>query len=154
MFSVFGMFLEYHLFVKERNGDDSSSKELVNTMQLLLYSNGDDPNQKRLETAVQTVIPESQIELFKSLAEFEGRLRMPVEPDSIAVLSASNGEELQRMQLLRALLTEIFVVLVVPDREEGTIRLAHLLLPRFLSQQEDTFIDLGKVLAKMYRTPH
>jgi len=148
------MFLEYHLFVKERNGDDSSSKELVNTMQLLLYSNGDDPNQKRLETAVQTVIPESQIELFKSLAEFEGRLRMPVEPDSIAVLSASNGEELQRMQLLRALLTEIFVVLVVPDREEGTIRLAHLLLPRFLSQQEDTFIDLGKVLAKMYRTPH
>jgi hypothetical protein len=100
------------------------------------------------------VIPESQIELFKSLAEFEGRLRMPVEPDSIAVLSASNGEELQRMQLLRALLTEIFVVLVVPDREEGTIRLAHLLLPRFLSQQEDTFIDLGKVLAKMYRTPH
>lgn len=151
---MFGMFLEYHLFVKERNGDDSSSKELVNTMQLLLYSNGDDPNQKRLETAVQTVIPESQIELFKSLAEFEGRLRMPVEPDSIAVLSASNGEELQRMQLLRALLTEIFVVLVVPDREEGTIRLAHLLLPRFLSQQEDTFIDLGKVLAKMYRTPH
>jgi hypothetical protein len=151
---MFGMFLEYHLFVNERNGNDSSSKELVNTMQLLLYSNADDPNQKRLETAVQTVIPESQIELFKSLVEFEERLRMPVEPDSIAVLSASNGEELQRMQLLRALLTEIFVVLIVPDWEEGTIRLAHLLLPRFLSQQEDSFIDLGKVLAKMYRTSH
>ena len=148
------MFLEYHLFVKERNGDDSSSKELVNTMQLLLYSNGDDPNQKRLETAVQTVIPESQIELFKSLADFGERLRMPIEPDSIAVLSVSSRDELQRMQLFRALLTEIFVVLVVPDWEAGTIRLAHLLLPRFLSQQEDNFVDLGKVLAKIYRTAH
>jgi hypothetical protein len=151
---MFGMFLEYHLSVKKRNGDDSAPKELVNPMHLLLYSKGDDPNQLRLAAAVQTVIPESQIELFKSLAEFEERLRMPVEPDSIAVLSALNLEELKRMQLLRALLTEIFVVLVVPDREEGTIRLAHLLLPRFLSQQEDTFIDLGKVLAKIYRTSH
>ena len=123
-------------------------------MQLLLYSNGNEPNQKRLEAAVQMVIPESQIESFKSLADFGERLRLPVEPDSIAVLSASNLEELQRMQLLRALLTEIYVVLVIPDREEGTIRLAHLLLPRFLSQQQDTFIDLGKVLAKIYGTSH
>jgi len=123
-------------------------------MQLLLYSSGDSPNQKRLEAAVQKVIPESQIELFQSLADFGERLRLPVEPDSIAVLSASNREELQRMQLLRALLPEIYIVLVIPDGEEGTIRLAHLLLPRFLSQQKDTFIDLGKVLAKMYRTSH
>jgi hypothetical protein len=37
------------------------------------------------------------------------------------------------MQSLRALLTEIFVVLVLPDWEDRTIGLAHLLRPQFLS---------------------
>lgn len=123
-------------------------------MQLLFYSSGDDQNKKRLEGAVHKVIPESQIECFKELNDLRERLRTPVEPDSIAVLSASDRTELQQMQLLRGLLTEIFVVLVIPDRKKGTIELAHHLLPRFLSQKNDNFIDLGEVLNKMYRTSH
>jgi hypothetical protein len=118
-------------------------------MQLLFYSSGDDQNRKRLEAAVHQVIPESQIELFKRLDDFRERLRMPVEPESIAVLMASDREELQRMQRLRGLLTEIYVVLVIPDRKKSTIELAHLLLPRFLSQTKDNFTNLGKVLNKM-----
>ena len=119
-------------------------------MQLLYYSSGDDQNNKRLEAAVHKVIPESQIELFQRLDDFRDRLRRPIEPDSIAVLSASNREELQRMQRLRGLLTEIYVVLVIPDQEKSTIELAHLLLPRFLSQKESDFTDLKIVLNKMY----
>ena len=79
---------------------------------------------------------------------------MPIEAESIAVLMASDQEELQEMQLLRWLLTEIYVVLVIPDRKKSTIELAHLLLPRFLSQTKDNFINLGKVLNKIYRTSH
>jgi hypothetical protein len=123
-------------------------------MQLLYYSRTVDKNNERLEAAVHKVIPKGRIEPFKSLIDLEERLRTPVEPDSIAVLSASNREELQQMQLLRGLLTEIFVVLVIPDRKKSTIELAHLLLPRFLSQQNDDFKDLSKVLDKIYRTPH
>ena len=100
------------------------------------------------------MIPASKIELFNKLSDFKKRLRMPIEPDSIAVLSAANREELQKMQLLRGLLTEIYVVLVIPDRKKRTIELAHLLLPRFLSQKKDNFIDLGNVLDKMFRTSH
>jgi hypothetical protein len=152
--SEFGMFLDYYRVEIVADDIHSLSKESVNPVQLLYFSSGADRNQKRLETAVKTAIPESQIEVFKRLEDFGKRLRLPIEPDSIAVLSAADRDELLRMQQLRWLLSEIFVVLVVPDREEGTIRLAHLLLPRFLSQQEDTFIDLGKVLAKIYRTAH
>lgn len=123
-------------------------------MQLLFYSSRDDQIKKRLAAAVHKVIPESKIELFQRLDDFGERLRMPVEPESIAVLSASDREELRRMQPLRGLLTEIFVVLVIPDRRKSTIELAHLLLPRFLSQKKDDFKDLGKVLNKMYRTSH
>jgi len=119
-------------------------------MQLLLYSSKDDQNAKRLKAAVHKVIPESKIELFKRLDDFRERLRRPVEPNSIAVLSVPNREELQQMQLLRRLLTEIYVVLVIPDRKESTIKLAHLLLPRFLSQRNNNFIELSKVLNKMY----
>jgi len=148
------MFLDYDSIGIYRNGVGSSLRENSKPMQLLFYSSRDDQNKKRLEAAVHKVIPESKIELFKRLDDFMERLRTPIEPDSIAVLSASDREELQKMQLLRGLLTEIFVVLVIPDRKKSTIELAHFLLPRFLSQKNDNFIDLSKVLDKMYRTSH
>jgi hypothetical protein len=144
------VFLDYDLLGIKRNGGDSFLKENLNPMNLLFYSTGDDQNKKRLEASVHKVIPESKIELFKRLDDFRERLRMLIEPDSIAVLSASNREELQRMQLLRGLLTEIYVILVIPDRKKSTIELAHLLLPRFLSQKESDYTDLKIVLNKMY----
>ena len=123
-------------------------------MQLLLYSSGDARNKDRLEAAVHEVIPAGKIELFKRLDDFGQRLRRPIEPNSIAVLSASNREELQQMQRFRELLTEIYIVLVIPDRKKSTIELAHLLLPRFLSQQKSDFTDLKIVLNKMYTHAH
>jgi len=119
-------------------------------MQVLFYSSENGQGEKRLEAAVHQVIPESKIELFKRLDDLRERLRKPVEPDSIAVLSALNREELQQMQLLRRLLIEIYIVLVVPDRKKSTIKLAHLLLPRFLSLANSDFTDLKIVLGKMY----
>jgi hypothetical protein len=119
-------------------------------MQLFFYSSKDDQNTRRLEAAVRQAVPESQIGLFKRLADFRQRLQMPVEPDSVAVLSASNRQELLRLQALRELLTEIYVVLVIPDRKKSTIELAHLLLPRFLSSIESDFKDLSQVVNKMY----
>ena len=123
-------------------------------MQLLLYSSGNNQNSRRLEAAVHKVIPAGKIELFKRLDDFGERLRRPIEPNSIAVLSASIQEELQQMQRFRELLTEIYIVLVIPDRKKTTIELAHLLLPRFLSQQASDFADLKIVLNKMYTNPH
>jgi hypothetical protein len=149
-FYEFGMFLDYDSVGIKRNGVDSFLKENLNPMQLLFYSSRDDQNKERLEAAVHKVIPENKVELFKRLDDFRERLRMPIEPDSIAVLSASNREDLQQMQLLRGLLTEIYIVLVIPDRKASTIRLAHLLLPRFLSQKESDFSDLKMVLNKMF----
>jgi hypothetical protein len=126
----------------------------ITAMRLLLYSCRESEDSKRLEATVHKVIPKDRIELFKSLTELRERLRTPVEPDSIAVLLASSEEELRKMQPLRVLLPEIFVVLVIPDRMRSTIALAHLLLPRFLSQKSDDFKDLGRVLEKICRTAH
>lgn len=119
-------------------------------MQLLYYSNGHDPVHRRLKAAIHRAVPERQIESFTKFEGFSERLRKPIEPDSIAVLSASSRAELQQMQPLQGLLPEIYVVLVVPDRKKSTLELAHLLLPRFLSNKDNDFADLIIVLRKMY----
>jgi hypothetical protein len=123
-------------------------------VQLLVYARNDDDNGKRLLAAVSAALPLKPPGVYRQLAALRSALCAIVEPDSIAVLSAVDRRELRRLQALRGLLGEIFVVLVVPDFSKDTIRLAHLLLPRFISRQEDSFSDLTDVLRKMAFTPH
>jgi len=123
-------------------------------MQLLFYASKNDENQNRLDAAIRSVAPGGAIEHFTQLDELRDRLRSIVEPNSIMVLAAVDREELQKMQAFRDMLTEFFIILVIPDRQEDTIKLAHLLRPRFLSQVNDDFMDLNQIVAKMIRTPH
>jgi hypothetical protein len=104
--------------------------------------------------AVHEALPHRPIRIFQQLTALQELLRTIVEPGSIAVLSAVDQAELRQMQALRGLLTEIFIVLVIPDYKKSTIRLAQLLLPRFISQKEDSYSDLKEVLKKMVNTPH
>jgi hypothetical protein len=123
-------------------------------MQLLFYASKNDENENRLDAAIRSAAPGGTMEHFTRLDDLRNRLRRIVDPDSIMVLAAVDREELLKMQAFRDLLTEIFVILVLPDREKSTIQLAHLLRPRFLSQTSDDFSDLNQVVAKMIRTPH
>ncbi|MGD2084637.1 MAG: hypothetical protein PVH61_00490 [Candidatus Aminicenantes bacterium] len=123
-------------------------------MQVLFYASGNDKDKNRLEAAIHDAVPGRAIELFTRLDALRDRFRFIVEPDSIAVLLAADGEELREMQMFRELLPEIYVILVIPDWQESTVKLAHLLLPRFLNQKADSFTDLIKVLKKMVRDTH
>ena len=119
-------------------------------MQLLFYSSTVDQDNKRLEAAVHKAVPAGRIEIFKRLDDLRERLRTPVEPDSVVLFLVSSLKELQDMQSLRGLLTEIYIILVLPDLNKGTIKIAHHLLPRYLSQKNSNFADLKVVLHKMY----
>jgi hypothetical protein len=119
-------------------------------MQLLFYSSTADQDNKRLQAAVHKAVPPGRIEIFKRLDDLRERLRTPVEPDSVAVFLASSRKELQDIQSLRGLLTEVYIILVLPDLNKGTIKIAHHLLPRYLSQKGSDFADLKVVLRKMY----
>jgi hypothetical protein len=122
-------------------------------VQLLLYAGKDDKNGQRLTDAVHEALPHKTIAIFRQLTALQDLLHTIVEPNSIAV-SAIDQAELRQMQILRKIFTEIFIVLVVPDYKKSTIRLAHLLLPRFISQKEDSFSNLQEVLKKMVGTIH
>jgi hypothetical protein len=119
---------------------------------LLFYASRDDPDRNRLAAVIDQVIPKKRAEFFRRFEDLRDRLRRPVEPDSIAVLVASDRAELLKMQGLRAWLAEVSVILVVPDGAADMITLSHRLLPRFLCRKDDDFEDLKKVLRKMSRT--
>lgn len=123
-------------------------------MQLLFFASKNNNDKKRLESVIQNALPDKTIESFTCLDALRERIRFIVEPNSIAVLLASDRDELCEMQMLRELLPEIYVILVIPDWQKSTLNLAHLLLPRFLSQKEDSFSDITSVLKKMVRTVH
>jgi len=123
-------------------------------MQLLFYASKNDKNEKRLKNAIQSASLAGTIEHFTRLDDFRDRLRRIVEPNSIMVLAAVDRKELLKMHAFRDMLSEIYIILVLPDRRKSTIRLAHLLKPRFLSVIQDDFKDLNQIVAKMIRTPH
>lgn len=123
-------------------------------MQILFYASKKDKNEDRLEAAIRSAAPGGTIEHFTGLAELKERLRTIIEPDSVMVLAAVDRPELKKMQAFRDMLTEIFIILVLPDREKSTIHLAHKLRPRFISQLQDDFDELNQVVTKMIQTPH
>lgn len=123
-------------------------------MQILFYASKNDKNELRLEAAIRAAAPGGTIEHFTGLNELRERLRSIIEPDSIMVLAAVDRPELLKMRSFRDMLTEIFIVLVLPDREKSTIRLAHLLRPRFISQLQDDFSELNQIVTKIIETPH
>jgi len=122
-------------------------------MQVLLYASRNDKDRNRLETALRNAIPGRVIEHFTRLDALRERFGFIIEPDSVIILLAADHGELRELQMFRELLTEIYVILVVPDWEESTVKLAYLLLPRLLSQKKDSFIDLIKVVKKIARIP-
>ena len=123
-------------------------------MQLLFYASKNDKNEKRLKDAIQSAALEGMIEHFTRLDGFRDRLRSIIEPNSILVLAAVNRKELLEMQAFRDMLTEIYIILVLPDQRKSTIKLAHLLRPRFLSVIQDDFSHLSQIVAKMIQNPH
>ena len=118
-------------------------------MQILFFASKKDDDKIRLGKAIFRAVPGRTIEFFSTLDALRERFRSIIEPNSIAVLLASDREELLEMQLFRELLPEIYIILVIPDWEKSTVKLARLLLPRFLSRKTDDFNVLSKVLKKM-----
>jgi hypothetical protein len=123
-------------------------------MQLILYASKNNQYEEKLEAAVISAAPGMAIERFSRLDDLRERLRNIVEPNSIAVLMAGDREEIQNLQAFRDMLIEIYIILVLPDRQADTINLAHQLRPRFLSSVKDDFTALKLIIRKIIQSPH
>ena len=67
----------------------------------------------------------------------------------IVLLTARTKKELKELIGLREFLSDIRVILILPDRDHETISDAHALYPRFITYIDGDYSDLKAVLTKM-----
>jgi hypothetical protein len=118
-------------------------------MNVLCYRITEDDNGKRLKTEIEATVPEEKRELYDSFEALVERLRTSLKNSFIAVLFAPDRKELGRLLEIGALLQDIPVILILPDRDRKTVQSGHSLFPRFLSYVDSDFKDVGAVLCKM-----
>jgi hypothetical protein len=127
-------------------------------MGLLVYIPKKDEQGRQLQQMVGGLLWQDSIEIFYEFKYFDFRLRNLTGNEDIALLYASTAEDLDDLVANRNLFLNLRLVLILPDSDEGTIAKGHLLRPRFMSYQDNSFADLSAVLQKMRKksspSPH
>jgi len=118
-------------------------------MSVLLYATAEKGPGERLRAVVKTFVPEKNIELLATIQSLSDRLREPKDAEDVAILLAANRDELGEFLSVSDLLSDLRIILVLPDREGETVAKGHTLKPRFLSYGDSNFIDVAAVLSKM-----
>jgi len=118
-------------------------------VKILFYSTTSEELGKGIEEKLAMLAPEGGVEVYRSIKELAHGLHRLCDHDTIAILRAQDREELLRIVSLRDLLQGVRIILLIPDREEETISLAHRLRPRFLGNSESDLSDTLSVLRKM-----
>ncbi len=120
-------------------------------MKLILYSNGANEAGKKLQEVIETSFPVNHRELYQTIESLAARFRQPGVCDTIAVLLASTRKELSNILSIRNLLSDLRIILILPDRENETVRKAYTLYPRYVGYADDAdFKDVSAVLHKMF----
>ncbi len=118
-------------------------------MNVLFYSASLTGIGKRFLRIVVSHIPRDRIEICRSLAALDARLRRPLEGLAIAVFHITLVDELGALITRRDLLADFRTILVLPNCDEATTALAHVLRPRFVVYSDGDLPDASVVLGKM-----
>lgn len=122
-------------------------------MSLIVYIPQEDEPGQRLQKMIGHLFWEDTIEIFYTSKRLFFRLRHPVGNEDIALLLASTSGDLNNLVTNSHLLNNLRIIIILPDREEGTIAKGHLLRPRFISYADNnSFSELSQVLKKMRKT--
>jgi len=118
-------------------------------MVLLLDTINTNGTGKLLLEKVKKVVPPAGFEEFKAFDALHRHLVNSNQDDDILVLRATSREEIILFKQVLELLNDFQIILILPDRNQETVFLGHLLHPRFLAYDDSNFDDLASVLKKM-----
>ena len=118
-------------------------------MNLFFYVSVMEGAGNRLYEIIESVVPKDQIEIYRTTKSLFRRLRQPKDNLNIAVLLASSKKDLSDILSIGDFLSDISIILILPDEEEDTIAKGHTLRPRFLTYSDNNFQGVGAVLMKM-----
>ena len=104
---------------------------------------------KQIQMTVEALVDSHDFKLCRTVENLSRRLHQKKGDAYIALLLASNREELTSLVSLRSLMSYTRIILIIPDEEEDTVTLAHKLRPNFLATKDNDLQDLSAVLMKM-----
>ena len=122
-------------------------------MNVLFYIPETSEVSERIYEVVEMIASKATTEIFTSIDDLSRRLRQPANCISIATLLVCNREDLFELTSIRDLLSELPVILILPDREKNTTAMGHIPKPRFFTYADSDFMEVGTVLMKMLEDP-
>lgn len=114
-----------------------------------MYTTAAEKVARQVKQALEPSIPEGILETYRSASNFQQRLRQPKDGRTIVILLLARPEDFLDVLAMRHLFRDALTVVVVPDTEEETIAMAHLLRPRYLTYIDGNFSGLSTVIDKM-----
>ena len=121
-------------------------------MNVLLYAKGKGEITETLGRIIDSCVRKKSLEKYSTISGLSQRLRRPTNNLGIAVIAVTTKRQLQDIVAIRHLLSDIRIILIVPDRAPDTVSAAHTLSPRFLTYMDSDFICIKAVLAKMLQS--
>ncbi|MBN2397063.1 MAG: hypothetical protein JXI32_01670 [Deltaproteobacteria bacterium] len=118
-------------------------------MKILFYSSIREHPERGVGERLRSLAPAEGVEVCRSIEELIRGIHRSYDRGTIVLLRARDREELLRIVSLRDLLQDLRIILLIPDREEETIALAHRLRPRFLGNGENDVSDTMSVVRRM-----
>ena len=125
-------------------------------MKLFLYAKDKNGAGGRLQRVLEVFGKQTEIEVYRTVEGLcHGRLRHNGGSiETIAILLAAEQEDLRALLSIRDWIIDLRLILILPDREKGTISKGHLFRPRYLTYADGDFLDVAAVLAKMIAHAH
>lgn len=120
---------------------------------ILFYGPSKHRGTGKFQSLVKSLVGEERLETYDRIEVFSQRLRKPRANVNIAVLTAPTKGGLRDILSLGELLTDLRILLILPDLKPDTVSIAHQISPRFVMDCRGDLENTRKVLQGMLRGP-
>jgi hypothetical protein len=121
-------------------------------MGVLLFLAGPGGEGPELHSALSRLVPAGRLEMVHGWQAFSESLLRLDEPGAVVIIWNPSHDDLRRAAEARELLRRGRTILALPDQDEGTVLLAHRLLPAFITYIGDGTTELLSVVSKLTGT--
>ena len=118
-------------------------------MDLVCYSTTTTSSDFRVHSVLGSLPEIRGVDVFSSLRELAKRLLYAGYENTMILFMAGNNEELLDIFSISNLFRKFRTVLILPNREPGTLKIGSLLEPQFISYMDSDFSDIRAVVSHM-----
>lgn len=120
-------------------------------MHLIFYEKSIDGIAEQLKQMMKPLIGEDEIKVYNTIPILSKRLSRPIDGRVIMVLVPADRNDLLDIYAIRELFGIIRIIIILPDREDESVRMGYQLQPRFLTYMNEELSEVYSVLRKMLK---